>query len=133
MAASWMAAYWWLLLGWLLLRWLLLTQVFAKLPWEKLDAYASFFFLFFGHYLMSPALHPGFLDLWGSPPALSSTPTLGFFECLGIQFFNLLTCDLWDTMPRQRSPTLIPRETEDFPRGDNHSKHVPLPTNLAWL
>ena len=30
-----------------------------KLPWEKLDAYASCF----GHGLMSPALHPGFSDL----------------------------------------------------------------------
>ena len=56
-----------------------------------------------------------------------------FFECLGIQLFNLLTCDLQDTMPCQRSPTLIPREAEDFPRGDNHSKYVPLPTYLAWL
>ena len=94
----------------------------------KLDAYASFF----GHGLISLALHPGFSDLLGSPPALSCTLTLGFFfECLGIQFFNLLTCDLRDTMPHQRSPTLIPREVEDFPRGDNHSKHVPLPTYLA--
>ena len=25
----------------------------------------------------------------------------------------------------------IPREAEDFPGGDNHSNHVPLPTNLA--
>ena len=100
-----------------------------KLPWEKLDAYASFF----GHGLMSLALHPGFSDLWRSPPALSSTLTLGFFECLGIQFFNSLTCDLQDAIPWQRSPTLIPRELEDFPRGFNHSKHVPLPTYLAWL
>ena len=91
------------------------------------------FFSLFGHCLMSPALHPGFSDLWGSPPALSSTPTLGFLECLGIQYFNLLTCDLRDTMPCKRSPTLIPREAEDFPRGYNHSKHVPLPTYLAWL
>ena len=30
-----------------------------KLPWEKLDAYASFF----GHGVMSPVLHPGFSDL----------------------------------------------------------------------
>ena len=52
-------------------------------------------------------------------------------ECLGIQFFNSLTCDLWDTMPCQRSPTLMPREAEDFPKDDNHSKHVPLPTYLA--
>ena len=54
-----------------------------------------------------------------------------FFECLGIQFFNSLTCDLRDTIPHQRSHTLIPREAEDFPRGNNHSKHVPLPTYLA--
>ena len=30
-----------------------------KLPWEKLDAYASFF----GHGFMPPALQPGFSDL----------------------------------------------------------------------
>ena len=27
----------------------------------------------------------------------------------------------------------LPREAEDFPRGGNHFKHVPLPTYLAWL
>ena len=27
----------------------------------------------------------------------------------------------------------LPREAEDFPRGDNRSKHVPLPTCLAYL
>ena len=32
-----------------------------------------------GHCLMSQTLHPGFSDLRGSPPALSSTLTLGFF------------------------------------------------------
>ena len=46
---------------------------------------------------------------------------------------NSLTCDLWDAMPHQRSLTLIPREPEDFPRADNHSKNVPLPTYLVWL
>ena len=89
-----------LLLGWLLVRQLLLTLViFAdfeqvknlivifltlnklkkltiKLPWEKLDAYASF--LCQG--LMSLTLHPCFSDLLGSPPALSSTLTLGFLN-----------------------------------------------------
>ena len=54
-----------------------------------------------------------------------------FFECLGIQFFNSLTCGLWDAMPCQRSPTLLPREAEGFPRGDNHSKHMPLLTYLV--
>ena len=27
----------------------------------------------------------------------------------------------------------LPREAEDFPRGGNHSKHMPLLTYLAWL
>ena len=71
----------------------------------------------------------GLRQVWALPRHLASF----FFECLGIQFFNSLTCDLQDTMPHQRSPTLIPREAEDFPRGDNHSKHVPLPTYLGWL
>ena len=62
-------------------------KAITKLPWEKLDAWA-----FFGHYLVSPALHPGFSGLWRSPPDLSSTPKLGFFfffffECLGIKLF----------------------------------------------
>ena len=69
----------------------------------------------------------GLHQLWALPWHLA------FFKCLGIQFFNLLTCDLWDTMLCQRSPTLIPREAEDFPGSDNHSKHVPLPTYPAWL
>ena len=34
---------------------------------------------FFGYHFMSLAPHPGFSDLRRSPPALSSTPTLGFF------------------------------------------------------
>ena len=92
--------------------------------------------IFFGldHCLMSAALHPSFSEpclhwLWALPWHLA----FFVFECIGIQFFNSLTCDLRDAMPRQRSLTLIPREAEDFPRGDNHSKHVPLPTYLAWL
>ena len=40
---------------------------------------------------------------------------------------------LQDAMPRQKSLTLIPRQAEDFPRGDNHSRHVPLSTYLAGL
>ena len=90
--------------------------------------------IFWVHYLESPALHPGCLDPWRSPPGLSSTPTQGyFFECSGIQFFNSLTCDLRDTTPRQRSLPFLPREAEDFPRGDRHFKHVPLLTYLIYL
>ena len=36
-------------------------------------------------------------------------------------------------MPRQGSLTFIPREAEDFTRGDKHFKHVPSPTNLIYL
>ena len=36
-----------------------LKKLTKKLPWEKLDASASFF----GHGRMSPALHPGLSDL----------------------------------------------------------------------
>ena len=89
---------------------------------------------FFETTTLSLALHPGFSDPWRPPPALSSTPTqVYFFECSGIQFFNSFTCDLWDTMPRQRSLTHLPREAQDFPRGDRHFKHVPLPTYLIYL
>ena len=48
----------------------------AQLPWEKPDAYA---FFCFGH--------------------------TRFYECIGIQFFSSLTCDLRNAMSRQRSHT----------------------------
>ena len=116
----------------------------AKLLWEKPDAYALLCFpqpslvssltlpwtiarFLDPFYTFSPAHRRVIHDL--TPP----NP----FECIGIQFFNSLTCDLRDAMPRQRSLTLtltlILREAEDFSRGDNHFKHVPLPTCLAWL
>ena len=56
-----------------------------------------------------------------------------YFECSGIQFFNSLTCDLCDTMPLHWSLTLLPREAEDFPRGDRRFKHVPPLTYLIYL
>ena len=94
----------------------------TKLFWKKLDAWAFF-----------------------------------FFECLGIQFFNSLPfltqsvrlplvtypslCSTYATygtlchaIGHQVLPTQpLPREAKDFPRGDNHSKHNPLLTYLAWL
>ena len=70
----------------------------------------------------------GLHQLWALPQHLAF-----FFECLGIQFFNSLTCDLRDTMPRQRSPTLMPREAEDFPRSNRHFKYVAPLTYLIYL
>ena len=60
-------------------------------------------------------------------------PLFIFFECSGIQSVNSLTCDLQDTMPRHWSLTLLPREAEDFRRGDRHFKHVSPLTYLIYL
>ena len=82
----------------------MLSTNIIKLPWEK------------------PNAQPFFLRplpcVTGTPPWLlrpeASTSSelypdtmLFFCECLGIQFFNSLTCDLQDTMPPQRSLTLF--------------------------
>ena len=63
-----------------------------------------------GHCLVSPALYSGsqtyegLHQLWALP---WHSAFFCFFECIGIQFFNLdtLVSDLGDTMPRQRSLT----------------------------
>ena len=38
-----------------------------------------------------------------------------------------------DSAYLKRSLTLIPREAEDFPTGDQHFRHVPPPTYLICL
>ena len=54
-----------------------------------------------------------------------------FEQVISIQFFNLHTCDCLTGHHATPEVTLhLPREAEDFPRGDNQSKHVPLPTYL---
>ena len=77
---------------------------------------------FWGYYPVSPALHPGFSDLWRPPPALSPTPTLGFLSFV-----------TYGTPCRTRVHSHSPKETEDFPRGGNHTKHMPPLTYLACL
>ena len=61
----------------------------------------------------------------GPPLALSSTPTLGGFFCFLIQSHV--------TYGRPLTLTLIPREAEDFPRGNKYFKHVAPPTYLIYL
>ena len=62
--------------------------------------------------------------------------------CLGMQFFDSppypSTCVTY-RIPchvighQVHSHPILPREAEDFPRGDKHSKHVPLPTYLIYF
>ena len=55
------------------------------------------------------------------------TPANPFYrECYGLREYFLLSGVFYLTL-------LIPREAEDFTRGDRHFKHVPPPTYLIWL
>ena len=94
------------------LRWLLtlnkLKKVTTKLPWEKLDACTFLFLVFFlaiaschRHSTLASQTCEGLHQLWALPRNSAFV-----FECLG----NSLSCDLRDTIPRQRSPTLMLRE-----------------------
>ena len=86
---------------------------------------------------------------WMAASDLSTKTPLGETGYLSIYFFYLfffiifwmprhpvfssLACDLWDTMPHQRSLPLLPREAEDLPRGERHFKHVLPLTYLIYL
>ena len=124
----------WLLLGWLLLGWLLLG------------------WLLFGWLLL----------IFSLKTALGETGSLSNPYCLltgssSIQFFNshpfptqsvrlplvtypslCSTCVTYRTLchaiGHQVFPTQpLPREVEDFPRGDKYFKHVPPPTYLIYF
>ena len=63
---------------------------------------------------------PELLRPLGSPPALSSTRTLGFLNAQASRFLiHQHLCYLWYAKPRQWSPGAshpLPKEVEDFPR-----------------
>ena len=87
---------------------------------NPLDAYESFLPL---------------LNVTGTPPWLlrpvrtSTSSELYPHTWWLFLFFNSVTCDLG----KATHPTPLPREVEDFPRGDKYFKHVPLPTYLIYL
>ena len=130
----------------------------AKLQWAKPDVYALLFFL------AQPPLATSLTLLWTIARFLDPFYTFSPahrrvicdftppnpLECINIQFFNSLTCDLGETMPRQKSltlthmwltgrqatpeVTLLSREAEEFPRGNRHFKYdVPPPKYLICL
>ena len=87
---------------------------FIFICWCFSFCWCCIFIWFPGYLAMSLALHPGFSDLWRSPPALSSTPTtfdsLFFFiyrECYGFEwaflptgvFYLTLLPDIFGTFP----------------------------------
>ena len=115
----------------------------AKLPWEKPDA-SAFFLRPLPTGIPPWLLRP--MRVSTSSELYADTGLFLFFECLGIQFlihpptpdtvsqatYGYLPftvqhlCYLWGAMPRQRSPgafpPTVPREAENFPRGDKHFK-----------
>ena len=91
------------------------------------------FFFFWGHCPVSPTFHPSFSGPWRPPPALSSTPTIGFFfECLGIQFFNSSHVT-YGTPCRAMGHSHSPKEAEDFPMGEKYFRHMPPLTYLIYF
>ena len=121
-----------------------------KTPLEETGCLSNFL----GSLSMSPALHPGKVS---TSSELYPDYFRYFALCSGIQFFYLppfLTqsvrlplvtylslCSTYVTyrtpchaIGHQVLPTQpLPREAEDFPRGDKYFKHVPLPTYLIYF
>ena len=116
---------------------------------------------FLGYLSMLPALHPGFSDLWRSPPALSSIlTTFGCRLFLIVQASSLLihspfptqsvrlplvtypslcsTCVTYRTPCHASGHQVLPiqpllSEAEDFRWGEKYFKHVPLLTYLIYF
>ena len=114
MAAPWMA-------------WLLLIFNLNKIPLRKTGCLSNPYFL------LTCCLGIQFFD---SPPTPFPTQSVR----LPLVTYPSLcsTCVTYrtpcHTIGHQVLPTHpLPRKAEGFPRGDNHPKHVPLLTYLAWL
>ena len=122
---------------------------FRKRNPNKLIIFQEVTFWTFLYYLLAAQassflIH--FLWLTGHHAIPEVTTLISFFlglmvchatpEVTNLTSYNL--CDLWDTMPCQRSPLsfltqLVPGEAEGFPRGGKYPKDLPLPTFLVYL
>ena len=115
----------WLLLGWLLLGWLLLIFSLNKTPLGEIGCLSNPYFLLTGS---------SGIQFFDSPPF----PTLSVRLPLVTYPSLCSTCVTYRTLchviGHQVLPTQpLPREVEDFPRGDKHFKHVPPPTYLIYF
>ena len=106
----------WLFLGWLLLGWLLLIFCLNKTPLGETGCLSNPYFL-----LTSPPFPTQSVRLpLVTYPSLCSTCVTYRTLCHAIGH---------QVLPTQP----LPREVEDFPRGDKYFKHVSPPTYLIYF
>ena len=116
----------WLLLGWLILGWLLLIFNLNGTPLGETGCLSNPYFLLIGcSCIQFFFIHPPF-------------PTQSVRLLLVIYPSLCSTCVtyrmLCHTIGHQVLPVQpLPREVEDFPRGDKYFKHVPPPTYLIYF
>ena len=119
----------------------MLTTNIIKLPWEKPDAWAFWGFLWI---LRHPVFNSLTCDLRGTMPCQRSITLFTHMWLTGYHATPEVTHTLFPTQPFLPwvlriwesvfyLGLLIPREAEDFSRGDRHFKHVPPPTYLICL
>ena len=112
-------------MGWLLLRWLLLIFSLNKTPLGETGCLSNPYFLLTGS---------SGIQFFDSPPFPTQSVRLPL-----VTYPSLCsTCVTYRTLchaigHQVLSTQPLPRELEDFPRGDKYSKHVPPPTYLIYF
>ena len=124
----------WLLLGRLLLGWLLLIFSLNKTLLGEFGCLSKPYFLLTGSSGVQVFDSPPFPTPSVRPPLVtypSPTPlvtyTFGYLPC--VTYRTLCHAIGHQVLPTQP----LPKEVEDFPRGDKHFKHVPPPTYLIYF
>ena len=112
----------WILMGWLLLGWLFL--IFSnKTPLGETGCLSNSYFLLTGC---------SGIQFFDSPPTQSVRLPLVTYPSLCSNCVTYRT--LCHAIGHQVLPTQpLPREVEDFPRGDKYFKLVPPPTYLIYF
>ena len=104
---------------WLLLGWLLLIFSLNKTPLGETGCLSNPYFLLTGS---------SGIQFFDSPPF----PTQSVRLPLATYPSLCSTCVTYRTLCHAIGHQPLPREVEDFPRGDKYFKHVPPPTYLIY-
>ena len=121
----------WLVLGWLLLRWLVLgwlLLIFSlnnKTHLEETGCLSNPYFLLTGS---------SSIQFFNSPPFPTQSvrlPLVTYPSLCGTCMTYRTLCHAIGHQVLSTQP--LPREVEDFPRGDKYFKHVPPPTYLSYF